>query len=208
MTEYLSIAEGCSVERIVEKSRFIAYVEHVESEEGAKAFLSKIRAMHPLATHVCYGFVADKTGNSIRFSDDGEPQGTAGMPILNVIRTKGLFETAIAVVRYFGGIKLGAGGLTRAYSSAAAEGVGQAKVRLFCLSAEIAISVDYADFDSLTRFLNAEGISPTSREFGEKPRLTVAVKKAEKQAFISRLGDCLCGRVSVFEIGERYEAFD
>lgn len=97
-------------EKVIEKSRFIAYSEHVESEEEAKNFLSEIRSKHTLATHCCYAFIADKTGNLMRFSDDGEPQGTAGMPILDVLKNKKLTETAVAVVRYFGGIKLGAGG--------------------------------------------------------------------------------------------------
>lgn len=118
---YRSVAREAVCERIVEKSRFLGYCAHVAGEEEAREFLSRVRAEHPQATHVCYGFVADKTGNLQRFSDDNEPQGTAGMPILNVIKAQKLFETAVAVVRYFGGIKLGAGGLTRAYRQSAAE---------------------------------------------------------------------------------------
>lgn len=111
-------------EKIIEKSRFLTYSAHVESEADARAFLSEVKALHPLATHCCYAFVADKAGNLQRFSDDGEPQGTAGIPILDVIKNKKLFETAAAVVRYFGGVKLGAGGLVRAYSSCTAENLG------------------------------------------------------------------------------------
>ena len=81
-------------EKVIEKSRFIAYSEHVESEEEAKNFLSEIRSKHTLATHCCYAFIADKAGNLMRFSDDGEPQGTAGMPILDVLKNKKLTETA------------------------------------------------------------------------------------------------------------------
>ena len=77
-------------EKVIEKSRFIACSEHVESEEEAKNFLSEIRSQHTLATHCCYAFIADKTGNLMRFSDDGEPQGTAGMPILDVLKNKKL----------------------------------------------------------------------------------------------------------------------
>ena len=83
----------CESEKIIEKSRFIGYTAHVESEEEARAFLAKIRKEHSLATHVCYAFIADKTGNLQRFSDDGEPQGTAGVPILEVLKAKKLFET-------------------------------------------------------------------------------------------------------------------
>ena len=116
--------------KIIEKSRFITYATHVETEDEARAFVAEIRSMHSLATHVCYAFVADKIGNLQRFSDDGEPQGTAGVPILEVLKNKKLFETAVAVVRYFGGIKLGAGGLVRAYSSSAAENLDGADIRV------------------------------------------------------------------------------
>ena len=83
-------------EKIIEKSRFITYATHVESEEEARAFIAEIRKKHSLATHVCFAFIADKLGNLCRFSDDGEPQGTAGMPILEVLKNKGLYETAVA----------------------------------------------------------------------------------------------------------------
>ena len=116
-------------EKIIERSRFITYSKHVESEEEARAFLAEVRAEHSLATHVCYAFICDKLGNLCRFSDDGEPQGTAGMPILEVLKNKGLYQTAVAVVRYFGGVKLGAGGLVRAYSSSAAENLSGAEIR-------------------------------------------------------------------------------
>ena len=80
-------------EKIIEKSRFLTYSAHVETEEEARAFLTEIRSLHSLATHVCYAFIADKTGNLQRFSDDGEPQGTAGVPMLEVLKNKKLFET-------------------------------------------------------------------------------------------------------------------
>ena len=134
-------------EKIIEKSRFLTYSAHVESEEEARAFIAEIRSKHSLATHVCYAFISDKTGNLQRFSDDGEPQGTAGVPILEVLKAKKLFETAVAVVRYFGGIKLGAGGLVRAYSSSAAENLDGADIRVVETCVEIAATVDYTGID-------------------------------------------------------------
>ena len=127
---YKSVAAPCEREKVIEKSRFLTYAAHTAGEEEARAFLASVRAQHPLATHVCYAFIADRLGNLQRFSDDGEPQGTAGMPILNVIKAQELYETTVAVVRYFGGIKLGAGGLTRAYSSCAAEALSAAGANL------------------------------------------------------------------------------
>ena len=134
---YLSVAKPSLYEKVIEKSRFLTYVAHTEDEAAARAFLAEVRAQHPLATHVCYAFVADRIGNLMRFSDDGEPQGTAGMPILGVIRARKLFETGVAVVRYFGGIKLGAGGLTRAYSSSAAEALERAEICEYAVCVEV-----------------------------------------------------------------------
>ena len=119
--EYLSVSGQFQSEFIVERSRFISYCDRVKSEEEARAFVEKIKKQNSLATHNCYAFIADETANLMRFSDDGEPQGTAGVPILDVIKNRNLRQTAVVVTRYFGGIKLGAGGLCRAYSRAASD---------------------------------------------------------------------------------------
>ena len=96
---YLSVRGEAVTERIVEKSRFIAFVAHTSGEAEVKAFLARVRGEHPQATHVCYGYIADAIGNEQRFSDAGEPQGTAGMPILSVLKARKLYETTVAVVR-------------------------------------------------------------------------------------------------------------
>lgn len=195
MKAYLSVAGEYQCERAIEKSRFITYVQHVESEEEARAYLSGLRALHPLATHICYAYIADKTGNFIRFSDDGEPQGTAGMPILGVIRAKKLFETLVAVVRYFGGIKLGAGGLTRAYANCAAEGLSGARVALYDLCVEISVGVSYSDGKTLARF--AEGKTVTGREYDERTTFIFRVRESEEDSFIAAVQNELCGRAEI-----------
>ena len=192
-------------EKIIEKSRFLTYSAHVESEEEARAFLAEIRKAHSLATHVCYAFIADKTGNLQRFSDDGEPQGTAGVPILEVLKAKKLFETAVAVVRYFGGIKLGAGGLVRAYSSSAAENLDGADIRVLEVCAEYLIEVDYTGIDSIQKYLATHPCSLLSTDYGEKVTFTVAVKKSEETSFVEGLIDFMQGRVEVVS-GEEYYA--
>ncbi|MBP3422684.1 MAG: YigZ family protein [Clostridia bacterium] len=192
-------------EKIIEKSRFLTYSAHVESEEEARAFLAEIRKAHSLATHVCYAFIADKTGNLQRFSDDGEPQGTAGVPILEVLKAKKLFETAVAVVRYFGGIKLGAGGLVRAYSSSAAENLDGADIRVLEVCAEYLIEVDYTGIDSIQKYLSTHPCSLLSTDYGEKVTFTVAVKKSEETSFVEGLIDFMQGRVEVVS-GEEYYA--
>ena len=194
-------------EKIIEKSRFLTYSAHVESEEEARAFLAEIRKAHSLATHVCYAFIADKTGNLQRFSDDGEPQGTAGVPILEVLKAKKLFETAVAVVRYFGGIKLGAGGLVRAYSSSAAENLDGADIRVLEVCAEYLIEVDYTGIDSIQKYLSTHPCSLLSTDYGEKVTFTVAVKKSEETVFIEELVDFMQGKVEVMRGGGYYAPF-
>jgi uncharacterized YigZ family protein len=177
----------------------------VESEEEARAFVAKIRSAHSLATHVCYAFISDKTGNLQRFSDDGEPQGTAGVPILEVLKNKKLFETAVAVVRYFGGIKLGAGGLVRAYSSSAAENLDGADIRLLEMCAERLITVDYTGIDSAQKYISTHTCTLLSTDYGEKVTFRLAVKKAEVESFCAEFIDYMQGRVEI-EKGEEYYA--
>ena len=194
-------------EKVIEKSRFLTYSAHVESEEEAKAFIAEIRKAHSLATHVCYAFIADKTGNLQRFSDDGEPQGTAGIPILEVLKAKKLFETAVAVVRYFGGIKLGAGGLVRAYSSSAAENLDGADIRVLEMCEEYLIEVDYTGVDGVQKYLSTHTCTPLSTDYGQKVTFTVAVKKADGEGFIAELVDYMQGRVEVCKGSSYYAPF-
>lgn len=199
---YRSVRGEANTERVIEKSRFLTYVSHAKGGEEARAFLSRVRGEHPLATHVCWAYVADKIGNEQRFSDDGEPQGTAGMPILGVIKAQKLFETAVAVVRYFGGIKLGAGGLTRAYAGCASEGLSAAKICEYDGCVELKITVNYPETDSLVRFL--EGRALLGREFSAQASFTVAVREREKEGFVRELLDRLSGRAKIEEI-KRYD---
>jgi uncharacterized YigZ family protein len=194
-------------EKIIEKSRFITYSTHVESEEQARAFLAKIRAEHSLATHVCYAFIADKTGNLQRFSDDGEPQGTAGVPMLEVLKNKKLFETVVAVARYFGGVKLGAGGLVRAYSSSVAEHLDGAKICALEICVEYTLTVDYTGLDSVQKYLSAHTCTLLNSDYGEKVCLKIAVKKSEESAFIAELVDYMQGKIEYEKGKEYYAAF-
>ena len=111
---YISVSGELSTEKVIERSRFITTSAHVEGESQAQEFIARISAKYKDATHNCYAYIADSTGNSPRFSDNGEPSGTAGMPILEVLKNKKIFCVAVVETRYFGGIKLGAGALDRA----------------------------------------------------------------------------------------------
>ncbi len=199
--QYRSVVGETVAERIIEKSRFLAYAAHVGSEEDARAYLSKVRSFHPMATHVCYGYIADKLGNLQRFSDDGEPQGTAGMPILGVLKAQELRETLIAVVRYFGGVKLGAGGLVRAYAGCAAEGLEMSEIKNYETGVEVELLVDYSEVNAAMRFL--EGETVLARDFSSLARFTVMVREGEVDNFRARAEDFLNGRVK-FQVGSKY----
>lgn len=199
---YLSVYGESQTEKVIEKSRFLTFVSHVSGEDEAREFLARVKGLHSQATHVCYGFIADGLGNLQRFSDAGEPQGTAGLPILGAIKARNLFETAVAVVRYFGGIKLGAGGLVRAYSSSATEGLNAAEVRAYEPCVKIKITVGYPEVSALTRFLEREGTEFT-RNFSDFAEFTAAVREREKITFLSALREALNGRANTEE-GETF----
>ena len=207
MKSYLSVYAPVTYEKVIERSRFIANAAHAADEEEARAFVAKIRAQHSLATHNCYAFVADKTGNLLRFSDDGEPQGTAGMPILEVLRSKKLFETAVVVTRYFGGIKLGAGGLVRAYAGTAAEALAQADIREYRVCRTLFASVGYEQFDALKKFLAARGCEPADIAYAGDVTVTLSVGEEEAAACSAALVDFLAGRVRIREGGAQWAAF-
>ena len=205
MKSYLSVFSPSVYEKVIERSRFIASCAHAESEEEAKAFIASVRAAHPFATHNCYAFVADKAGNMLRFSDDGEPQGTAGMPILEVLRSKKLFETVLVVTRYFGGVKLGAGGLVRAYAGTAAEALAAADIRAYALCRTLSAAVGYENLDALKRFLSARGSEASDTVYADKVTVKVAVREEEAGAYAAALADFMAGRVCVLS-GETFWA--
>lgn len=206
--EIRTVFSRSEYEKTIEKSKFITYLSHVESEEEAREFLAEIRSKHSMATHVCYAFVADKIGNLQRFSDDGEPQGTAGVPMLEVLKNKKLFETAAAVVRYFGGIKLGAGGLVRAYSSSVAEALDRADIRSLQICAEYSVETDYTGIDGVNKYFSTHACSVLATEYGEKVTFTVAVKKAEEETFIAGLVDYMQGKIKTGRGKEYFAPFE
>ena len=199
-TEYRS-------EKLIERSRFISTCLHVESEEEARAFLARVRTEFPDATHHCYAFVADTLGNLMRFSDDGEPQGTAGMPILDALRGKKLYQTAVVVTRYFGGVKLGAGGLVRAYSGAASECLDGAEKRFFEPCARYMLTLGYELSDAVRKYISANGWILADAQDSDCVRLTVAVRSREEEAFAAKIVDFTAGRVRVEKQDEFIFAF-
>lgn len=206
--KYLSISGETVTEKVIEKSRFITVSRHVDGEEEAKAFIAEISKKHADATHNCYAYVCDKLGNNLRFSDDGEPQGTAGMPMLEVLRANGLCETAVVVTRYFGGIKLGAGGLVRAYSGCVAENISAAQKVAYENCAESVYAVDYPEVDAALRFFGNENCNLLNTEYADKVAFTVAVRREREEEFNYAITNFLNGRVTIEKKREYFFPFE
>lgn len=205
--KYLSLKGETVTEKVIEKSRFITVSRRICGEEEAKAFIAEISSKYSDATHNCYAYVADKPGNLLRFSDNGEPQGTAGMPMLEVLRANKLREAAVVVTRYFGGIKLGAGGLVRAYSGCVAENIASAKIVSYEPCVESEYVFDYSEVDAAMRYFSSKGADVLNSDYGNAVTFRVAVKKEEKERFNSELINVVNGKVGIKKLREYYFPF-
>ena len=177
MNAALSYKTACDAEKetVVNKSRFICYLKRVENFEQVEEELARIRKMHPSATHVCFGAITDVDGNEFRYGDDGEPTGTAGQPILAVLRGEKLCKTLAAVVRYFGGIKLGTGGLARAYGDSVKNALKEATVQTFTKKAVYEMKLDYTEYNTMLARLKENAIEIVSQDFADGVTLEIAV---------------------------------
>ena len=164
-------------EKIIEKSRFITYSFSVTTPEQAKEYLDKIRKKHSDATHNCYGYKL-KDGTS-KFSDDGEPSGTAGAPIFEAINTSNLVDVIVIVTRYFGGVKLGAGGLVRAYFNCAKEGLDTAEKQEYIECDNYVAFLSYEEFNACNSFFNSPIVKVKEKEFSCQVKVEFCVKKGK-----------------------------
>ena len=191
-------------EKIIEKSRFLTYCTHVESEEEAIAFVKAIKKKHADARHNVYAYQL-KEGAIARYSDDGEPQGTAGIPVLDVIRKKGFTDAVIVVTRYFGGILLGAGGLVRAYSSAAAMAVEAAGIVTYDRFTVFALTVSYSDHGRLTTLLASANPLQDGIDFADHVTLRLALPVEEYDGFCRDVTEATAGRAVFSVIETRFD---
>lgn len=180
--QYQTVEQEISCEYIEKKSRFIAYVKPVSTEEEATAFISAIKSKHWDARHNVYAYCVGLGAECIqRFSDDGEPQGTAGMPVLDVIRKQQLTNVVVVVTRYFGGVLLGASGLVRAYSKSASMGIEEAGILKLQLCQVVKVTVDYSSLGRMQRELPARGFVIRNIEFDQNVSLFVLVAKEKTE---------------------------
>lgn len=185
----------------IERSRFLSYVRHAEEESSVRVWLEEIRKKHFDARHMPYAFVCGASADRQRSSDDGEPGGTAGSPILEVIKARGIRDAAVAVVRYFGGIKLGAGGLIRAYAHAAGLGLDAAeKVRMTPLRT-VRLHIGYDLLAPIERYIRDAALHMGDAVYTDTVTLTLLLPPEECDTHVRALNDRTAGRAR-FEWGE------
>ena len=209
MSAYLCVSGEAERTEIIEKSRFVCYLKGIENEEEAKAFVAAIKKKNSLATHNCYAYITER-GKIARFSDDGEPQGTAGQPILEVIKNKKLFDTIVVVTRYFGGIKLGAGGLVRAYSQGARDVIEKAGTEENVLSRVYGVKMPYDCYQPFLKFADKIKKSVVSTDFSDSVTVKIAVPY-DNADFAAKVTDLTNGKAEITEINsadEEYIVYD
>lgn len=186
------------------KSTFLGYAIPVENEQQALDFIAEIRHKHADARHNVYAYIIDKN-NIARYSDDGEPQGTGGIPVLEVLKKNGIKNAAIVVTRYFGGILLGTGGLIRAYSGCAKMAIDEAGI--LCLEPfdQLSFCVDYSLYQKVQYELDKFDLIVDSTEFLEQVNIKIAIKEAQTERFAQRIREFSAGRTEVSFDGKRYD---
>jgi uncharacterized YigZ family protein len=207
MTPYKTLMKRGADEFIVSKSRFIGYGAPASNEAEAISFLNEIRAKHREANHNVYAYILGTNMGVMRYSDDGEPSGTAAMPVLDVLRARGVTDCAVVVTRYFGGVLLGAGGLVRAYTQGASIAVDACGVGTMYPTARYAMDVDYPLLGRVEYHLKSQPVEIEDKSFAEAVTLTVLVKCRDEQAFVDGVIAVTDGRVQPVRFEEMYRAW-
>ncbi len=204
MESYTTIKERASFEYEDRKSVFIADSAPVSNEADALAFLEYVKKKYPDARHHVYAYVL-RENFICRFSDDHEPQGTAGMPVLDVIRKNGVTDAIIVVTRYFGGTLLGTGGLVRAYTAAAIGALNTSKIIKYDIYAELEFSVSYSDYGKISMLLSDHSFRCDDTDFGADVKIKGRLLKSGLEKFEKALLDITSGKTSLVLLSERFD---
>jgi uncharacterized YigZ family protein len=192
---YYTVKKVIENEIVIQKSKFISHVQQVSSEEQAQAAIQAIAKAHYKSNHNCYAYVLGDNNLVQKASDDGEPSGTAGVPILEVLKKKDLRDTLVVVTRYFGGIKLGAGGLIRAYSTATSEGIKAAGVIERVPIRVYSVSIDYTLWGTLENALRQSPYLLQNADYTDHVILQIGVTVPDTQNFEKWITELCNGRV-------------
>ncbi len=201
---YRVLLEGGEGEYVEKKSRFIATVRKCESEEEATAFIEEMKKKYWDARHNCSAFVLGSRGEVTRCSDDGEPGGTAGRPMLEVLTGEGIRNIAVVVTRYFGGVLLGTGGLVRAYTQAVKEGLKNCTLGRMRYGHEIRVTTDYNGIGKILYLLENTGIEPSSSEYTDRVTLRLIVPAEDAEKLKKDMVEATGGRVELEKLRELY----
>lgn len=204
MESYTTILKEAEFEYEDRKSVFISTAAPVKTEEEALNFIGYVKKKYPDARHHVYAYVL-RENSTMRFSDDREPQGTAGMPTLDAIRKRGCTDTAVVTIRYFGGTLLGTGGLVRAYSSAAAGAIENAEIITYALYTSLSVSVSYSDYQKITSLISSEEFRTNDTRYQDNIMITGSIKSEFADAFINKVIEITSGRAQIKKTGEKFE---
>lgn len=185
----------------IKKSQFICYMSRVESQEMAQSIIEQRRKQHFKARHHCYAYIIGQNQEIQRSSDDGEPAGTAGIPILEVLKHADVTNTIAIVTRYFGGIKLGKGGLIRAYGQSVTQSIQSIGLVQPVEQQLLSLQLSYSDFDSLQYFLDSQQISIIETTYTEQVQITVGVNRCEVTNFIQQITQQFANRIHITKSG-------
>ena len=201
--EYRTIKEDGQVQEEIKKSRFICHAKRVYNEEEARDFISAIKKEHYKATHNCSAFIVGERSEIKRTSDDGEPSGTAGVPMLGVLENHNLTNVCVVVTRYFGGIKLGAGGLIRAYAGSVALAVKEIGIIEIKEQAGIQIHMTYAQYQEYGNFLKEHNLIELETNFTDQVDTMIFIDKEKKNGIKADLIEFFNGKVTLTDKGLR-----
>lgn len=201
--EFRTIKEDGQVQEEIKKSRFICHAKRVYSEEEARDFITAIKKEHYKATHNCSAFIIGERSEIKRTSDDGEPSSTAGVPMLGILENHNLTNVCVVVTRYFGGIKLGAGGLIRAYAGSVALAVKEIGIIEIKEQAGIAIQMSYAQYQEYSNFLKEHNLMELDTNFTDQVDTVIYVDKEEKENIKAALVEFFNGKVTLTDQGLR-----
>lgn len=203
---YSTISGEAEASFTEKRSEFTGRIKHVENEDEAVDFINRIRAENRKATHNVYAYIL-REGNASRYSDDGEPQGTAGVPVLEVLRKEGLTDVCCVVTRYFGGILLGGGGLVRAYSHSAKIAVDASERLIMCVCRPMTITVDYNLYGKISYVLPEFEVKLLDTVYAENVTVSALVKRNFVETFIQKINDITNGNAVIVQDDERFENF-
>lgn len=205
-SEYITIKAPSEDSFIEKKSEFIGQICPVKTADEAIEFINTVKAKHRKARHNVYAYIT-RDNNTSRYSDDGEPQGTGGVPVLDVLKKEGLTDVCVVVTRYFGGILLGGGGLVRAYSHACKLAVDSAQKMIMCRCSQVTVRCDYPLYGKLAYVFPEFGVKTVDESFADDVSVTVLVKSEMAQKLKDKLVDISNGKVILSEVTELWEDF-